>query len=89
MSDHPKTLPLTALPHRPLNGIRVLQSVFLQFLLVDWVQAQLVERHRQSFLTLQVYPVERRFFPAPRFCTTRAACAFPQSPKNRFLVMCR
>jgi len=82
MSDHPKTLPLTALPHRPLNGIRVLQSVFLQFLLVDWVQAQLVERHRQSFLTLQYTQSSGAFFRLRDFVRPAPRALFLKAPKT-------
>src|SRR5258708_23399020 len=83
LSDRPEKLPRSAqLSQRSLNGIRVLQSVFLQLLPVDRVQAQLIERHRQSFLALQIYPVEQRFFRCRNLVRPVPRALFLKPPKQ-------
>jgi integrase len=68
---HPLTSPAPSLPprhqrrhsrseqslERSLNGIRILLRVFSQ-LFVDCARAQLVERHRQTSLALQIHPIQ-------------------------------
>src|SRR6266852_1554686 len=50
------------IPYGLLNRLRELCSVFLQLLSINRFETQFIERHRQSFLPLQVHPIEQRFF---------------------------